>query len=41
MTKGEVFVEKGIKQYEEALKEKQKKYLIRMANKFDMELVPK
>ncbi len=39
ITKGEMFVEQGIKQYEEALKERQRQYLQRMANKLNMALV--
>lgn len=40
MTKGEAFVEKGIEVYEEHLKEKQKKYLEKMATKMNLLLVP-
>lgn len=40
MTKGEVFVEKGIQAYEEHLKEKKKKYLEKMALQFNLQLVP-
>lgn len=40
MTKGEVFVEKGIEAYEEHLKEKKKKYLEKMALKLNLQLVP-
>jgi hypothetical protein len=40
MTKGTVFVEKGIEAYQEHLKEKQRKYLEKMAFKLDMQLVP-
>ncbi len=40
MTKGETFVEKGLKAYDDHLKEKQKKYLEKMAIKLNMQLVP-
>ncbi len=40
MTKGEAFVEKGIEAYELHLKEKQKRYLEKLAFKLNMQLVP-
>lgn len=40
MTQGEIFVEKGIRAYEEHLKEKQKRYIEKMALKLNMVLVP-
>lgn len=40
MTKGGEFVEKGIQAYEEHLKEKQRKYLEKMAFTLDLQLVP-
>ena len=40
MTKGEQFLEIGIAAYEEQLKVKQRKYLEKLAFKFDMQLVP-
>ncbi len=40
MTKGEQFLEIGIAAYEEQLKFKQRKYLEKLAFKFDMQLVP-
>jgi transposase len=40
MTKGEAFLDKGIKLYEEQLKEQKKKYLAKMAMKLNMQLVP-
>lgn len=40
MTKGDGFVELGIMKYEENLKEKQKKYLEKMAIKLNMQLIP-
>lgn len=40
MTKGEQFLEVGIAAYEEQLKIKQRKYLEKLAFKFDMQLVP-
>ncbi|MBC8054658.1 MAG: hypothetical protein H7Y13_16485 [Sphingobacteriaceae bacterium] len=40
MTQGGEFVEKGIQVYEEHLKEKQRKYLEKMAFKLDLQLVP-
>lgn len=39
MTQGGEFVEKGIQYYEEQLKEKQRKYLEKMALKFNMQLI--
>lgn len=40
MTQGGEFVEKGIQAYEEHLKEKQRKYLEKMAFKLNLQLVP-
>lgn len=40
MTHGDEFVEKGIQAYEEHLKEKQRKYLEKMAFKLNLQLVP-
>lgn len=40
MTKGEMFVEKGIQAYEQQLKEKKKKYLEKMAVTLNLQLVP-
>lgn len=40
MTQGGEFVEKGIQVYEDHLKEKQKKYLEKMAFKLNLQLVP-
>jgi len=40
MTKGEQFLEIGIAAYEEQLKVKQRKYLEKLAFKFDLQLVP-
>jgi hypothetical protein len=40
MMYGSEFVEKGIKVYEDYLKEKQKKYLEKMALELNLQLVP-
>jgi transposase len=40
MTKGEVFVEKGIAAYEQHLVEKKKKHLEKMAIQFNLQLIP-
>jgi hypothetical protein len=40
MTQGNDFVEKGIQAYEDHLKEKQKKYLEKMAWQLNLQLVP-
>ena len=40
MTQGGEFVEKGIQVYEDHLKEKQRKYLEKMAFKLNLQLVP-
>ena len=41
MTKGEIFVEKGIETYEKHLQEKKRKYLEKMAIKLNLQLVPR
>lgn len=41
MTKGEEFLEVGIASYEQHLKEKQRRYLEKMALKLNMHLVPR
>jgi len=40
MTKGEVFLEKGIQLYEENLKEQKRNYLEKMARQLNMQLIP-
>jgi len=40
MTKGEAFVEQGILKYETQLNEQKKRYLEKMATKFNLQLVP-
>jgi len=40
MTHGDEFVEKGIQAYEDHLKEKQRKYLEKMALELKLQLIP-